>query len=86
MSTLLYPTDIDCTQDITDKHFQLDKRKDLFVSVENAIVKLGINSLSFPICWFLCLFVPVTLILDLIDYRSLPLGFQFFHVRFLSLT
>ncbi|XWS24807.1 hypothetical protein CRYUN_Cryun27aG0016400 [Craigia yunnanensis] len=43
MSTLLYPTDIDCTQDITDRHFQLDKRKDLFVSVENAIVKLGLE-------------------------------------------
>ncbi|XVE60770.1 hypothetical protein DITRI_Ditri05aG0154100 [Diplodiscus trichospermus] len=43
ISTLLYPTDIDCTQDIIDKNFQLDKRKDLFVSVESAIVKLGLN-------------------------------------------
>lgn len=44
ISTLLYPTDIDCTQDITDRNFQLDKRKDLFVSVENAIVKLGLEN------------------------------------------
>ncbi|XP_017984363.1 PREDICTED: putative CCA tRNA nucleotidyltransferase 2 [Theobroma cacao] len=43
MSTLLYPTDIDCTQDDGDKQFQLDKRKKLFVSVENAVVKLGLE-------------------------------------------
>ncbi|XVE66833.1 hypothetical protein DITRI_Ditri08aG0111400 [Diplodiscus trichospermus] len=43
ISTLLYPTDIDCTQDIIDQNFQLDKRKDLFVSVESAIVKLGLE-------------------------------------------
>ncbi|XP_021287860.1 putative CCA tRNA nucleotidyltransferase 2 [Herrania umbratica] len=43
MSTLLYPAGIDCTQDDRDKHFQLDKRKDLFVSVQNAIVKLGLE-------------------------------------------
>ncbi|XVF63298.1 hypothetical protein PTKIN_Ptkin09bG0076700 [Pterospermum kingtungense] len=41
VSTLLYPTDIDFSQDILDKNFQLEKRTDLFVSVENAIVKLG---------------------------------------------
>ncbi|OMO76804.1 hypothetical protein CCACVL1_15410 [Corchorus capsularis] len=42
MSTLLYdPTD----DDITNRHFlQLDKRKDLFVSVENAVVKLGLDN------------------------------------------
>ncbi|OMO88926.1 hypothetical protein CCACVL1_08108 [Corchorus capsularis] len=43
MSTLLYPTDIDCTRDIINRHFQLDKRKDLFVSIENAIIKLGLE-------------------------------------------
>ncbi|KAL4278703.1 hypothetical protein GQ457_03G031360 [Hibiscus cannabinus] len=43
MSTLLYPTDIDCSQDIIDRHFQLDKRKGIFESVENAIVKLGLE-------------------------------------------
>ncbi|XWS23374.1 hypothetical protein CRYUN_Cryun28dG0008200 [Craigia yunnanensis] len=48
MSALLYPTNIDCTQDIIDKHFQLDKRKDLFVSVENAIFKLGLEKV-----WYL---------------------------------
>ncbi|OMO83667.1 hypothetical protein CCACVL1_11299 [Corchorus capsularis] len=43
MSTLLYPTDIDCTRDIVNRHFQLDKRKDLFVSTENAIINLGLE-------------------------------------------
>lgn len=43
MSTLLYPTDTDFSQDILNKCFQLEKRKDIFVSVENAIVKLGLE-------------------------------------------
>ncbi|KAK9023715.1 hypothetical protein V6N11_003918 [Hibiscus sabdariffa] len=43
VSTLLYPTNIDCSKDIMDKNFQLDKRKGIFVSVENAIVKLGLE-------------------------------------------
>ncbi|KAK8552401.1 hypothetical protein V6N13_120801 [Hibiscus sabdariffa] len=43
VSTLLYPTDIDSSKDIIDKNFQLDKRKGIFVSVENAIVKLGLE-------------------------------------------
>ncbi|KAE8709914.1 Polynucleotide adenylyltransferase family protein isoform 2 [Hibiscus syriacus] len=32
-----------CGKDIIDKHFQLDKRKGIFESVENAIVKLGLE-------------------------------------------
>ncbi|XP_039003191.1 tRNA nucleotidyltransferase cca2-like isoform X2 [Hibiscus syriacus] len=43
VSTLLYHSDIDCSQDIIGDHFQLDKRKGIFVSVENAIVKLGLE-------------------------------------------
>ncbi|GMI90740.1 hypothetical protein like AT1G22660 [Hibiscus trionum] len=43
VSTLLYPTEIDCSHDIIDRNFQLDKRKGIFVSVENAIVKLGLE-------------------------------------------
>ncbi|KAE8666400.1 Polynucleotide adenylyltransferase family protein isoform 4 [Hibiscus syriacus] len=43
MSTLLYPTDIDCSKDIINKHFQLDKKKGIFKSVDNAIVKLGLE-------------------------------------------
>ncbi|KAK2645857.1 hypothetical protein Ddye_021052 [Dipteronia dyeriana] len=40
ISTLLYPIDVDCTQDILSKNFQLDKRRDLFTEVENANIKL----------------------------------------------
>ncbi|KAJ0085549.1 hypothetical protein Patl1_07797 [Pistacia atlantica] len=43
MSILLYPGDVDHTDDILNKHFQLDKRRDLFVAVENAIIKLGLE-------------------------------------------
>ncbi|KAK0607548.1 hypothetical protein LWI29_016508 [Acer saccharum] len=43
ISTLLYPTDVDCTQDILGKNFQLAKRRDLFMEVENAIIKLGLE-------------------------------------------
>ncbi|KAK0577476.1 hypothetical protein LWI29_033443 [Acer saccharum] len=43
ISTLLYPIDVDCTQDILSKNFQLDKRRDLFTEVENAIIKLGLE-------------------------------------------
>ncbi|XP_031266869.1 tRNA nucleotidyltransferase cca2 isoform X1 [Pistacia vera] len=43
MSTLLYPTDVDHTDDILNEHFQLDKRRDLFEAVENAISKLGLE-------------------------------------------
>ncbi|TXG71725.1 hypothetical protein EZV62_000304 [Acer yangbiense] len=43
ISTLLYPIDVDSTQDILGKNFQLDKRRDLFTEVENAIIKLGLE-------------------------------------------
>ncbi|GMY31397.1 tRNA nucleotidyltransferase cca2-like isoform X2 [Fagus crenata] len=43
LSTLLYPTDVDCTEDFPKQHFQLDKRKDLFTAVESAITKLGLE-------------------------------------------
>ncbi|KAL5776409.1 hypothetical protein ACOSP7_009335 [Xanthoceras sorbifolium] len=43
ISTLLYPTDVDCTQDILSKNFQLDKRRNLFEAVENAITNLGLE-------------------------------------------
>ncbi|GKV32273.1 hypothetical protein SLEP1_g40889 [Rubroshorea leprosula] len=45
MSTLLYPAETDYTQDMLNKNFELDKRRDLFVTVENAIVvKLGLEN------------------------------------------
>ncbi|MBA0624028.1 hypothetical protein Godav_009438 [Gossypium davidsonii] len=53
ISTLLYPTGTECSQDIIDKHFQLDKRKNIFVSVDNAIVKLGISILFFLFICFM---------------------------------
>ncbi|KAK3230436.1 hypothetical protein Dsin_002317 [Dipteronia sinensis] len=43
ISTLLYPINVDCTQDILSKNFQLDKRRELFTEVENAIIKLGLE-------------------------------------------
>ncbi|KAK2659291.1 hypothetical protein Ddye_005824 [Dipteronia dyeriana] len=43
ISTLLNPTDLNCTQEILSKNFQLDKRRDLFTEVENAILKLGLE-------------------------------------------
>ncbi|KAJ0086362.1 hypothetical protein Patl1_07801 [Pistacia atlantica] len=43
MFVLLYPTNVDHTNDILNKHFQLDKRQDLFEAVENAITKLGLE-------------------------------------------
>jgi hypothetical protein len=47
LSTLLYPTDVDCTQEFLNQHFQLEKRKDLFKTVESAVIKLGMGSVSF---------------------------------------
>lgn len=47
LSTLLYPTDVDCTQDFLKQHFQLDKRKDLFKTVESAVIQLGMGSVFF---------------------------------------
>ncbi|KAG6713589.1 hypothetical protein I3842_05G161000 [Carya illinoinensis] len=43
LSTLLYPTNVDHTEDFLKQHFQLDKRKDLFKAVENAITELGLE-------------------------------------------
>ncbi|KAB1209078.1 CCA tRNA nucleotidyltransferase, mitochondrial [Morella rubra] len=43
LSTLLYPTEVDYTEDFLKHQFQLDKRKDLFKAVESAISKLGLE-------------------------------------------
>ncbi|RVX07111.1 hypothetical protein CK203_030553 [Vitis vinifera] len=43
VSTLLYPNDINHTQDISKNNFQLDKRRKVFEMVENAIVGLGLE-------------------------------------------
>ncbi|XP_050214204.1 tRNA nucleotidyltransferase cca2 [Mercurialis annua] len=43
MSTMLYPTNIDSTQDFLDKQYQLDKSSELFKTVEGAIIKLGLE-------------------------------------------
>ncbi|KAM4102996.1 hypothetical protein ACJW30_06G045500 [Castanea mollissima] len=43
LSTLLYPTEVDCTEDFPKQHFQLDKQRDLFEAVESAIAKLGLE-------------------------------------------
>ncbi|XP_021896000.1 LOW QUALITY PROTEIN: putative CCA tRNA nucleotidyltransferase 2 [Carica papaya] len=43
MSTLLILSMVTVTQDILNKKFQLDKRKDIFWAVENAIGKLGLD-------------------------------------------
>ncbi|XP_041012281.1 tRNA nucleotidyltransferase cca2 isoform X2 [Juglans microcarpa x Juglans regia] len=43
LSTLLYPTDVDYTEDFLKQHFQLAERKDLFKAVENAITELGLE-------------------------------------------
>lgn len=42
MATLLYPANVDYTQDLLNRHFELQKRKELFDVVYNEIVKLGI--------------------------------------------
>ena len=49
LSTLLYPTEVDCTEDFPKQHFQLDKQRDLFEAVESAIAKLGMDNVSFTI-------------------------------------
>ncbi|KAJ0086363.1 hypothetical protein Patl1_07803 [Pistacia atlantica] len=51
MSILLYPGDVDHTDDILNKHFQLDKRRDLFEAVENAITKLGLEKQQKLLAW-----------------------------------
>ncbi|KAJ4962221.1 hypothetical protein NE237_022160 [Protea cynaroides] len=44
MSTLLYSNDHDQNEDFPGRHFGLDKRKELFCSVENMIVELGLEN------------------------------------------
>ncbi|XP_034896978.1 tRNA nucleotidyltransferase cca2 isoform X1 [Populus alba] len=43
ISTMLYPSDMDSTQDFLEKKFELDRRKDLFKAAEDAIVNLGLE-------------------------------------------
>ncbi|KAF2297388.1 hypothetical protein GH714_022642 [Hevea brasiliensis] len=45
ISTMIYPTSIDSTEDFLDKQYQLDKRIELFKTVENAITKLGLEKI-----------------------------------------
>ncbi|KAJ4701094.1 CCA tRNA nucleotidyltransferase [Melia azedarach] len=42
-STLLYPTDVDHTDDILNKRFELDSKRDLFQAAEDTITKLGLD-------------------------------------------
>lgn len=41
MATLLYPSNVDYTEDLLNRHFELERRKELFDLVYNEIVKLG---------------------------------------------
>ncbi|XP_030960076.1 tRNA nucleotidyltransferase cca2-like [Quercus lobata] len=43
LSTLLYPPDVNCTENFPKQYFQLDKQRDLFKAVESAITKLGLE-------------------------------------------
>ncbi|KAJ6693629.1 hypothetical protein OIU85_004410 [Salix viminalis] len=43
LSTLLYPSDTDSTQDFLEKQFELDRRRDLFKAAEDSIVNLGLE-------------------------------------------
>ncbi|KAJ6433608.1 hypothetical protein OIU84_017327 [Salix udensis] len=43
LSTLLYPSDTDSTQDFLEKQFELDRRRDLFKAAEDAIVNQGLE-------------------------------------------
>lgn len=61
MSTLLYPPDVDHTDDILSKQFQLDKRRDLFEAVSNAITKLGMDNALFSVLPVHCSFIVVVL-------------------------
>ncbi|XP_037491238.1 tRNA nucleotidyltransferase cca2-like [Jatropha curcas] len=45
ISTVIYPTNRDFTQELLDKQFQLDKRRELFKTVENAITGLGLEKI-----------------------------------------
>ncbi|GLT71196.1 hypothetical protein SLA2020_432300 [Shorea laevis] len=65
LSTLLYPADTNYTQDMLNKHFELEKRRDLFVTVENAIVKLGPDEV-----WDLKPLVNGKDILDILQFKD----------------
>lgn len=41
ISTLIYPINVDSSKDFLEKQYQLDKRIELFKTVEDAITKLG---------------------------------------------
>ncbi|GLU16385.1 hypothetical protein SLE2022_328220 [Rubroshorea leprosula] len=64
LSTLLYPADVNYTQDKLNKHFELEKRK-LFATVENAIVKLGLEKV-----WDLKPLVNGKAIMDILQLKA----------------
>ncbi|XP_059631938.1 CCA tRNA nucleotidyltransferase, mitochondrial [Cornus florida] len=43
VSVLLCPDNIDCSIDSSEKHFELDKRRELFTTVKDAITRLGLE-------------------------------------------
>ncbi|KAK3405944.1 hypothetical protein EUGRSUZ_K02157 [Eucalyptus grandis] len=45
ISVLAYPSPIGCSEDAMLKHSELDKRKEVFQAVENAILKLGLEKI-----------------------------------------
>ncbi|XP_022134377.1 putative CCA tRNA nucleotidyltransferase 2 isoform X2 [Momordica charantia] len=44
MATLLYPANVDYTEDLLNRHFELERRKELFDVAYNEIVKLGLEN------------------------------------------
>ncbi|XP_034220731.1 tRNA nucleotidyltransferase cca2 isoform X2 [Prunus dulcis] len=45
MSTLVYPRNIDCTEDLLNKNFELERRRSLFKAAEDAVLKLGLDKI-----------------------------------------
>ncbi|OAY23731.1 tRNA nucleotidyltransferase cca2 isoform X1 [Manihot esculenta] len=45
ISTLIYPINVDSSKDFLEKQYQLDKRIELFKTVEDAITKLGLEKI-----------------------------------------
>ncbi|KAF8026687.1 hypothetical protein BT93_F3229 [Corymbia citriodora subsp. variegata] len=45
IAVLAYPSPIGCSEDAMFKHTELDKRKEVFQAVENAILKLGLEKI-----------------------------------------
>ncbi|KAM7279139.1 hypothetical protein ACFE04_006273 [Oxalis oulophora] len=43
ISLLIYPSDVDCTQDYLNKQVDLDKKRDLYKAIESRIVELGLD-------------------------------------------